>query len=73
MRYVSNLIRHEGPGTILSALKDKGWCDVLMAGNQIGGKGFGFFHIIADLTEEGIDKVDEIITLIFQVYKNFVE
>ena len=34
---------------------------------MIGGQGFGFFVVNVDLTEDGIQHIDDIITLIFQV------
>ena len=38
-----------------------------MAGESSGAKGFAFFGINVDLTEDGIQHVDDIITLVFQV------
>lgn len=64
--YISHLVGHEGPGGLLSALKAKGWCNNLVAGSRTGAKGFAFFNINVDLTEEGMEKIDEIVTLVFQ-------
>lgn len=64
--YLSQLIGHEGPGSLLSVLKAKGWCNSLMGGARRGPRGFGFFVISVDLTEEGINYVDDIVTLVFQ-------
>lgn len=64
---MSHLIGHEGPGSILSALKSRGWSNNLVAGNKPTSRGFGFFGITVDLTEEGMKHVDDIIELIFQV------
>lgn len=61
------MIGHEGPGSLLSELKNRGWVNSLMAGDSSGAKGFGFFGINVDLTEDGIEHVDDIITLAFQV------
>lgn len=38
-----------------------------MAGESSGAKGFAFFGINVDLTEDGIEHVDDIVTLAFQV------
>lgn len=38
-----------------------------MAGESSGAKGFSFFGINVDLTEDGIEHVDDIVTLAFQV------
>lgn len=64
--YVSHLIGHEGPGSLLSDLKAKGWCNGLYSGPKSGGRGFSFFTISLDLSDEGIEHVDEIIKLCFQ-------
>lgn len=64
---MSHLIGHEGPGSILSALKARGWSNNLIAGNRPASRGFGFFGISVDLTEEGLKHIDDIIELIFQV------
>lgn len=64
--YVSHLIGHEGKGSLLSELKSLGYVNQLVAGLKEGAKGFSFFVVDVDLTETGIDKTDEIITLVFQ-------
>ncbi len=38
-----------------------------MAGHSTSARGFGFFDISVDLSQEGFDNVDEIIKIIFQV------
>lgn len=38
-----------------------------MGGARTGARGFGFFGINVDLTEEGIERVDDIVKLVFQV------
>lgn len=64
--YVSHLVGHEGKGSILSELKSRGWCNNLVGGASSSAKGFGFFEITVDLTEQGYDHADDIILLIFQ-------
>lgn len=64
--YISHLVGHEGKGSILSELKTRGWCNNLVGGASSSAKGFGFFEITVDLTEEGFEHIDEIIKLIFQ-------
>ncbi len=51
--YVAHLIGHEGTGSLLSYLKGRGWCNFLEAGPSHGAKGFMFFMVMVDLTEEG--------------------
>ncbi|XP_054168721.1 insulin-degrading enzyme-like [Oppia nitens] len=69
--YVAHLLGHEGPGSLLSELKSRGWCTILNGYDRRGAKGFGFFNVSVDLTEEGIECIDDIITLIFQ-YINLI-
>jgi len=38
----------------------------LMAGHQNTQNGFGFFEIVVDLTQEGLEHVDDIVNIIFQ-------
>jgi len=64
--YIAHLIGHEGPGSLLSELKSRGWCTVLNGYDRRGANGFGFFNVSVDLTEEGIEHIEDIITLIFQ-------
>lgn len=63
------MIGHEGPGSLLSVLKARSWCNSLLGGPRGSNKGFDFFTINVDLTPDGIDHVDDIIHLIFQVRK----
>lgn len=65
--YLSHLIGHEGKGSILSELKSRGWSNSLLAGHNTLARGFGFFDIMVDLTQEGFENIDEIIKIIFQV------
>ena len=51
--YVAHLIGHEGKGSLLSLLREKGWCNKLQAGPTAGAKGFMFFTVEVDLTEKG--------------------
>ncbi|KAK6178603.1 hypothetical protein SNE40_013354 [Patella caerulea] len=64
--YLGHLIGHEGEGSLLSELKARGWVNMLMGGQKGGAKGFDFFIVNVDLTEEGLEHVDDIVTLIYQ-------
>ncbi|XP_058795185.1 insulin-degrading enzyme isoform X2 [Phymastichus coffea] len=64
--YWSHLLGHEGKGSLLSELKKKGWCNSLMTGKKSSARGFDFYSINVDLTEEGLLHVDDIITMTFQ-------
>ncbi|KAH8549377.1 Metalloenzyme, LuxS/M16 peptidase-like protein [Umbelopsis sp. PMI_123] len=65
-RYLSHLIGHEGPGSILSFLKKKGWANYLQVGTTHGGIGFEFFRISVDLTEEGLANYESVLVTVFQ-------
>jgi insulysin len=67
LQYFSHLIGHEGPGSILSLLKTKGWAHSLMAGSSgYGSIGFEFFRVVIDMTEKGLSHSNEIIKIVFQ-------
>ncbi len=54
--YLGHLVGHEGSGSLLSELKAKGWVNTLCGGAKEGAKGFMFFIINVDLSEEGLGK-----------------
>ncbi|XP_060579124.1 insulin-degrading enzyme-like, partial [Ruditapes philippinarum] len=64
--YLGHLIGHEGKGSLLSELKLRGWVNTLVGGQQQGANGFMFFIVNVDLTADGLEHVDDIITLIYQ-------
>lgn len=65
-RYLSHLIGHEGPGSILAYIKAKGWADGLGAGGSSLCPGSGTFHISVKLTKDGLSHYKEIVNIIFQ-------
>ncbi|VVC46432.1 Hypothetical protein CINCED_3A022791, partial [Cinara cedri] len=71
-RYLSALFGHEGNSGILTVLKKRGWSSKLSAGNKFEARGIELFDIDVDLTEQGVDCVDDIIKLIFQ-YVNMLK
>ena len=64
--YLGHLIGHEGPGSLFSELKRRGWVNSLGAGYQTGARGFSFFSVDADLSEEGVDRADDVVRLLFR-------
>ena len=64
--YLSHLIGHEGPGSILAYLKDKGWATELGAGQEPVSPGTAFFTISVRMTEEGLKQYRQIIKIVFQ-------
>ncbi|XP_065350637.1 insulin-degrading enzyme-like [Cloeon dipterum] len=65
-RYLSRLIGHESSGSLLSALKKRGWSSHLIAGCSSVARDISFFAVNVDLTEKGLENVDNIVDLIFQ-------
>ncbi|KAF2646871.1 hypothetical protein P280DRAFT_387619 [Massarina eburnea CBS 473.64] len=65
-RYLSHLIGHEGPGSILAYIKAMGWANGLGAGGTSLCPGSGLFSINVKLTEDGLTHYKEIVKIIFQ-------
>lgn len=65
-RYISHLIGHEGPGSVLSYLKAKGWTNGLSAGAMPICPGSAFFTISVRLTPEGLKQYQEVAKAIFE-------
>ncbi|XP_018347273.1 PREDICTED: insulin-degrading enzyme-like [Trachymyrmex septentrionalis] len=64
--YVSHLLGHKGEGSLLSALKAKGWCNFISSTLRFPARGFSIFNILVDLTEEGIKHIEDIVLMVFQ-------
>jgi insulysin len=60
------LLENESDGSLLSLLKTRQWSTSLTACTSPTPKGYGFFDIKVQLTENGLDHTDEIAKLIFQ-------
>ncbi len=65
LSYIANLLGHEGSGSLLAALKQKGWADSLSAGSGFMDRHQGTFEISIGLTEPGLDHIDEIGSMLF--------
>ncbi|KAG5930400.1 hypothetical protein E4U42_001646 [Claviceps africana] len=66
-KYISHLIGHEGPGSIMSFIKNKGWANGLSAGATCICPGSpDIFEIQVRLTEEGLTHYSDIVKIIFQ-------
>ncbi|KAF6025311.1 IDE [Bugula neritina] len=64
--YLGHLLGHEGPGSLLSALKARSWVNSICAGGKGGATGFSFMSLSVDLTESGLDHVDDVVTMAYQ-------
>lgn len=65
-RYISHLIGHEGPGSLLAYLKAKGWVNELSAGAASLCPGAGQFSCSMTLTEDGLKHYREIVKAFFE-------
>ena len=62
---VSHLLGHEGRGSLLSALKARGWAEGLSAGPGMVHTDFATFGITIQATEAGLANLREVIALVF--------
>uniref|UniRef100_A0A0K0EQW9 Insulin-degrading enzyme n=1 Tax=Strongyloides stercoralis TaxID=6248 RepID=A0A0K0EQW9_STRER len=63
--YISHLLGHEGKGSILQELRQRGWATGLSAGSRSISKGTEMFCVDITLTNEGLDHTDEILKIFF--------
>ena len=62
---VSHLLGHEGRGSLLSALKARGWAEGLSAGPGMGHRDFATFRVSIQATEAGLANRDDVVALVF--------
>lgn len=66
--YVREIITHEGPGSLLSVLKKRGWATEVTAETLLEGLldfgSYSFFIVHVKLTRVGLDHVDDLIEMI---------
>ena len=65
-RYLSHLIGHEGPGSILSYIKAKGWANGLSTGAMPICPGSAVFSISIRLTADGLKEYQKVVEAVFQ-------
>jgi secreted Zn-dependent insulinase-like peptidase len=71
--YVGNVLGHEGPGSLLSALKRRGWVTSLSAGSGTETRNAATFEISIGLTKSGVEHVDEIVGTVFTAVNRLKE
>jgi len=64
MSYITNLLGHEGPGSLLSFLRKKDLADQLVA--AYSEEGVSFLKIAMTLTQSGLEKVDDVVCHFFR-------
>ena len=62
---VSHLLGHEGRGSLLSALKARGWAEGLSAGPGMRHRDFATFMVTIQATEAGLVHRDEVAAAVF--------
>lgn len=63
--YLASLLDHQGPGTLFSELKDRGWADGISARAPGASRNAGTFNIAFQLTPEGMANWQTVATLMF--------
>lgn len=63
--YVAHLVGHEGPGSLLSYLKAKGWVNSLSASGGAELSDFESFEVTVGLTSAGLDAINKILGALF--------
>eukprot|EP00957_Ditylum_brightwellii_P130776 9976926-Ditylum_brightwellii.AAC.1 len=63
--YVSHLLGHEGPGSLLSYLKSKGWANSVGSATNVEIADFETFLVTVELTSRGLDYIDDVCEAVF--------
>lgn len=63
--YVAHLVGHEGPKSLLSYLKRKGWANGIGAATNEDLSDFEIFEVVISLTPQGLIFVDEVIEAVY--------
>ena len=70
LSYIGSLLGHEGQGSLLSVLKKQGWAEGLSAGgSRNSGAGNSAFHIVINLTPEGLKHRNKVRALVFHAIR----
>lgn len=64
-KYLSHLIGHEGPGSLLSALRERGWATGLFGGESDGETGYSVFQVTVELSPAGLDAWESVLDLVY--------
>lgn len=69
MNYISNLVGHEGEGSLLSQLKSEGLAEGLSAGEGLSWRGGALFSVTVSLTDAGVQEYRRVLQLLFAYLK----
>ena len=67
--FVASLLGHEGVGSLLSYLKEKGWANALGASDNADLSDFVTFEVTVELTSKGLTAIDDVCEAIFSYVK----
>ena len=73
LAYLGHLLGHEGPGSLLSVLKAKGWAEALSAGSGFGNDNESTFEVSVSLTKAGLSEYEKVGRLVFQTIQQIGE
>lgn len=65
LSYFAHLLGYEGESSLMLELKEAGWITSLSAGGGASGSNYREFTISCTLTQEGLERTDEIIQAVF--------
>jgi secreted Zn-dependent insulinase-like peptidase len=66
LRYVGNLLGHEGTGSLLSVLKAEGLAEGLSAGAGLAWRGGEAFNVSISLTQRGMEHYEQVLDKVFE-------
>jgi insulysin len=64
--YISHLVGHEGKGSLLSLLKEKGWANELYAGASVQNTDFAVYGVGVEVTDAGVEHYLDVANTVFQ-------
>ncbi|TFK92329.1 hypothetical protein K466DRAFT_582051, partial [Polyporus arcularius HHB13444] len=64
--FLAHFLGHEGPGSLHSYLKQKGWITALSAGPQNLARGFAMFKVTLYMTPQGFEHYDTLVQSVFK-------
>ncbi|XP_014469183.1 PREDICTED: uncharacterized protein LOC106741566 [Dinoponera quadriceps] len=66
MSYISYILAYGGKGSLTAILKARDWCNSFTSATDVICKGYNFFSMTFDLTEDKLKHIGDIIKLVFQ-------
>jgi insulysin len=65
LQYLGYLLGNEGPGSVVSVLRKRGWATSLSAGTDVDMESFSMFQIQLSVTDEGLPHINHVVDLVF--------